>query len=114
MAEHVNRSTLRVLAAQADAALAAARAPPPLPEHLSPQQLYSKIERLETANAAIMKSLTALSTRVGEIDNKFTGLAGHYGTFTSNIIPRINALESRPPHGGRRRKTRKTKNKSTK
>jgi hypothetical protein len=118
MAEHVNRSTLRVLAAQADAALAAARAPPPLPEHLSPQQLYSKIERLETANAAIMKSLTALSTRVGEIDNKFTGLAGHYGTFTSNIIPRINALESRPPsaaaQGGRRRKTRKAKNKSTK
>jgi hypothetical protein len=100
------------LAADKAAAAQAARVPPAA-EHLSPQQLYSKIERLESANAAITKSLTALGDRVREIDHKFMGLAGHYGTFTENILPRIKALESRQPpaaaQGGRRRKTRKAK-----
>jgi hypothetical protein len=100
----------KAAAAQAAAAQAA--------EHLSPQALHSKIERLETGNAAIRQSLTALSTQVGEIDRKFMGLADHYGKFTANILPRITALESRQPsaaaQGGRRRKTRKAKNKSTK
>ena len=85
--------------------------PPPQADHLLPQNLHTKIERVETAIAVIRQSLTALTTSVREIDTKFTGLANHYGTFTTSMISRVGALESR--HGGRRGKTRKAKNKST-
>jgi hypothetical protein len=109
--EERNKLVANAAAAQA-AAVQAARVPPAA-DHLLPQQLYSKIERLESANAAITKSLTALGDRVREIDHKFMALSGHYTTFTANILPRIKALESRQPsaaaQGGRRRKTRKAK-----